>query len=250
METIFGEDYFILDSGSPLGTPCGEGRNDKSQLHLAEVLRFFLFFLSQFRRVRHYIVENSNSGRVFEVFMVGSDNLQTDKYYIARCLNGHSDDYRYLVGRYQAVLLAHLAGRLGSKDDAEEAAQEVFVRAYFGLSKLKKPASFFSWLLGIANRVAKEQQRERQRQQQRADSVTDKSAGVWAGHDFPLARTIGELPESYRELILLRYYAGHSCKDIAAQLDMPVGTVTKKLSRAYAMLRQRLAAGKFERSEK
>ncbi len=172
--------------------------------------------------------------------MVGSNSLPSDKYYIARCLNGHSDDFRYLVERYQSVLLAHLVGRLGSKDDAEEAAQEAFVRAYFGLSKLKKQASFFSWLLGIANRVAKEQQRQRQT----ADSLTEKSASVSPSHDFPLARTIADLPESYKELILLRYYAGRSCKDIAATLDMPVGTVTKKLSRAYAMLRQRLAAQK------
>ena len=48
---------------------------------------------------------------------------QRDKYYIERCLNGHSDDFRYLVRCYQGPLLAHLAGRLGNKDNAEEAAQ-------------------------------------------------------------------------------------------------------------------------------
>jgi len=47
---------------------------------------------------------------------------ETDKHYIERCLDGHPDDFRYLVRRYQAVLLAHLAGKLGSKDKAEDAA--------------------------------------------------------------------------------------------------------------------------------
>ena len=75
---------------------------------------------------------------------------ENDKYYIERCLDGHPDDFRYLVRRYQAVLLAHLAGKLGSRDKAEEAAQESFVRAYFNMNKLRKPGSFFSWLLGIA----------------------------------------------------------------------------------------------------
>ncbi|HCO93484.1 MAG TPA: RNA polymerase subunit sigma, partial [Phycisphaerales bacterium] len=49
-----------------------------------------------------------------------------------------------------------------------------------------------------------------------------------------------ELPEAYRKIILLRYYGEHSCNQIAEQLDMPLGTVTKTLSRAYAMLRESL----------
>ena len=48
----------------------------------------------------------------------------TDKYYIERCLDGHPDDFRYLVRRYQGVLLAHLVGKLGNRDSAEEVAQE------------------------------------------------------------------------------------------------------------------------------
>jgi DNA-directed RNA polymerase specialized sigma24 family protein len=82
--------------------------------------------------------------------------LENDKFYVERCLDGHPDDYRYLVRRYQGVLLANLAGKLGSRDRAEEAAQEALVRAYFNIGKLKKPDSFFSWLLGIADNVAKE----------------------------------------------------------------------------------------------
>src|SRR5512139_3606353 len=85
--------------------------------------------------------------------------MENDKYYVQRCLDGHPDDFRHLVRRYQPVLLAHLAGKLGSRDRAEEAAQEALVRAYFKMDTLKKPESFFAWLLGIADLVAKEQQR-------------------------------------------------------------------------------------------
>ena len=88
---------------------------------------------------------------------------ETDKYYIERCLDGHPDDFRYIVRRYQAVLLAHLAGKLGNKDKAEEAAQKSLVRAYFNMNKLRRPGSFFSWLLGIADRVAKEQKNIREK---------------------------------------------------------------------------------------
>ena len=168
--------------------------------------------------------------------------LEKDKFYVERCLDGHPDDYRYLVRRYQGVLLANLAGKLGSRDRAEEATQEALVRAYFNMGKLKKPDSFFSWLLGIADNVAKEHQRKEQIQRQReiVRSSLQESAGTELSQDYALETAIAELPEAYRKVILLRYYGEHSCSQIAEQLDMPLGTVTKTLSRAYAMLRESL----------
>jgi RNA polymerase sigma-70 factor (ECF subfamily) len=167
---------------------------------------------------------------------------ETDTYYIERCLDGHPDDYRYIVRRYQAVLLAHLAGKLGSKDQAEEAAQESLVRAYFNMNKLRSPDSFFSWLLGIADRVAKEHHRKEMLHQQREviRSFSQEAAGPELSQDYGLEAAIAELPESYRRVVLLRYYGGRSCSQVAEQLDMPLGTVTKTLSRAYAMLRESL----------
>ncbi|MFC1780640.1 RNA polymerase sigma factor [Planctomycetota bacterium] len=167
---------------------------------------------------------------------------EIDKYYIERCLDGHPDDFRYLVGRYQSVLLANLAGKLGNMDHAEEAAQEAFVRAYFNMDKLKKPHSFFSWLLGIADHVAKEFRRKEQIRLRREDirSYTDESTPAELSADFVLEKAIAELPESYRKIVLLRYYGQQSCNKIAVQLDMPIGTITKQLSRAYVMLRDSL----------
>lgn len=167
---------------------------------------------------------------------------EPDKYYIERCLDGHPDDFRYLVRRYQAVLLAHLTGKLSNRDRVDEAAQEAFVRAYFNMCKLKKQDSFFSWLLGIADRVAKEHHREEQirRQREIVRSLSQEAPGTELSQDYALETAIAELPEAYREIILLRYYGQRSCNQIAEQLDMPLGTVTKTLSRAYAMLRNSL----------
>ena len=89
---------------------------------------------------------------------------ENDGFYIQRCLDGHPDDFRHLVRRYKGPLLGYLAGLLRRSDLAEEALQEVFVRCYFGLSSLEKPESFFAWMLGVANRVAKEQLRIEQKQ--------------------------------------------------------------------------------------
>jgi len=140
------------------------------------------------------------------------------------------------------ALLAHLAGKLGSGDSAEEAAQETFVRAYFKMDKLKKPESFFAWLLGIADRVALEQQRKAQlrRKREAVRLFSEEAPPVELSQDYALETAVAGLPEGYRQVVLLRYYGGLSCSRIAEQLDMPLGTVTKTLSRAYALLREAL----------
>lgn len=167
---------------------------------------------------------------------------EMDQYYVERCLDGHPDDFRYLVRRYQGALLAHLAGKLGNKDQAEESAQETLVRAYFNIGKLKRPQSFFFWLLGIADLVAKEHQRQEQiRRQRETIRLFSQEAGEpELSQDYALESAIAELPEDYRKIVLLRYYANHSCNEIAESMAMPLGTVTKTLSRAYAMLRESL----------
>ena len=167
----------------------------------------------------------------------------TDKEYVEHCRDGHPEDFGLLVERYQKPLFSYLASRVENGGQAEEAAQESFVRAFLSLKKLRKPESFYSWLLGIAGRVAKEQLRSLKHRQQDCEvteSIMANAADHW--EDYPLEEAIAALPESYRQVILLRYYEGHSCQEIATRLELPLGTVTKTLSRAYALLRQELAA--------
>ena len=167
----------------------------------------------------------------------------TDKEYVEHCRDGHPEDFGLLVERYQKPLFAWLAGWVGDSGQAEEAAQESFVRAFLSLNKLRKPESFYSWLLGIAGRVAKEQFRataHRQRDREAAETMITNAAE--SDEPYPLEEAIAALPESHRQVILLRYYERLSCQEVATRLDMPLGTVTKTLSRAYALLRQELAA--------
>lgn len=167
---------------------------------------------------------------------------ESDSFYIERCLDGHPDDFRHLVRRYQSALVEGLTYRLKNRTQAEETAQEAFVRAWFSLSKLKKPDSFFSWLMGIAHRVAMEFQRKEKsllRQNDRI-SISPTTLSAERPPDVDLDRAMADLPDAYRDIILLKFYSGQSCKQIAESLDIPLGTATKMLSRAYAMLRQSL----------
>ena len=166
----------------------------------------------------------------------------TDGEYVVSSRNGCPDHFRLLVQRYQRPLFAYLSSRMGNQLEAEEAAQESFVRAFFALKKLRKPESFYAWLLGIASRVLKEQFRthaRRQRDRAAAEELLATNSGTEP--EYPLEEAIAVLPESYRQVILLRYYEGLSCQEVATRLGMPLGTVTKTLSRAYALLRQELA---------
>jgi RNA polymerase sigma-70 factor (ECF subfamily) len=167
----------------------------------------------------------------------------TDKEYVERCRDGYPEDFRLLVHRYQRPLFSFLAVRVGDPAQAEDAAQESFVRAFFSLKKLRKPESFYSWLLGIAGRVAQEQLRSRERRRKDREAAEVLSLdGDDSPREYPLEEAIAVLPEAQREVILLRYYEGLSCQDVATRLEMPLGTVTKTLSRAYALLRQELKA--------
>ena len=166
----------------------------------------------------------------------------TDKEYVEHCRDGHPEDFGLLVERYQKPLFAYLAGRVGDSGQAEEAAQESFVRAFMSLKKLRKPESFYSWLVGIASRVAREQFRSsarRQRDREVAERMMTDATD--SNKEYPLEEAIAGLPESHRQVILLRYYERLSCQEIATRLGVPLGTVTKTLSRAYALLRQELA---------
>jgi RNA polymerase sigma-70 factor, ECF subfamily len=171
---------------------------------------------------------------------------ETDRYYVERCLDGHREDFRHFVLRYQKPLLAGLRCRQARRDEAEDVAQEAFVRAFSGLAKLRKPDSFFSWLLGIAYRVLLERtdhdQRERAALAQMAAEAPAAQAReeAWSG-DAALEAAVASLAAPFREVVLLRYYGGCSCSEVAERLGVPIGTVTKRLSRAYEEMRHTLA---------
>jgi RNA polymerase sigma-70 factor (ECF subfamily) len=172
-----------------------------------------------------------------------NDTDWSDRDYVESSRNGCPEHFRLLVQRYQKPVFAYLACRMGDPLEAEEAAQESFVRAFLTLKTLRKPESFYAWLLGIAGRVAKEQFRSaahRERDREAAEVILAEAND--GQKEYPLEEVIAALPETYRQVIVLRYYEGLSCQEVALRLEMPLGSVTKTLSRAYALLRQELAA--------
>lgn len=171
--------------------------------------------------------------------------ILTDQEHIERCLNGEADQFGFLVSRYQRAVIAYLRGRMRYRDRAQEAAQETFVRAYFNLAKLKKRESFLSWLVGIARHVARETDRREQRERGVSAAYAELNPvvtkGGSAGQEDPaLEAALSSLPPKLRDVVLLRFYSGFSCLEVSQLLELPVGTVTKRLSRAYDLIRRRI----------
>jgi RNA polymerase sigma-70 factor (ECF subfamily) len=168
---------------------------------------------------------------------------ESDEQCIAQCLNGQPDEFRQLVTRYDKPILVFLLGRMHDRDAAEEVAQEAFVRAYFRLGTLKKGSAFLPWLTSIARRVMLETFRRGRRAHQ-LDEASPPSVdrdNQRAEADDELIQAVARLPDIYREVTVLRYFGGLSCKEVATQLGIPLGTVTKRLSRAYGLLRESLS---------
>lgn len=176
---------------------------------------------------------------------------QSDQHCIEECLNGHPDAFRHLIAKYEKPIMSYLVGRMGDNEAASEVAQESFVRAFFRLGTLKRRDSFPSWVIGIVHRVMLETFRRRQRERnllEAGEPVAPATDGRME-HDSELAEAVAHLPAIYREVTVLRYYGGLSCAEVADRLRVPLGTVTKRLSRAYRLLREALTLPEDQRRE-
>ncbi len=170
---------------------------------------------------------------------------QADEQYVRSCLDGNPGAYRHLIERHELPLRRYLCARLGNAGEAMEAAQETFVRAYFGLGELRKPGAFFTWLIGIADRVTKETYRAAKKRRTvpwEEVELADQSDKQDACSDETVTDAVAKMPDVYREVVLLRFYGGYTCAEISRDLNVPLGTVTKRLSRAYDLLREHLTA--------
>ena len=164
------------------------------------------------------------------------------------------------VEAFGALVLAHqrfvynLAWRaLGDEHEAQDAAQEAFLRVWQALPNFRGQAQFRTWLYRIVTNVCYGRLPRLRRQFAALDEMevgempderqTDPGAGLEADEQRAfLWRQIEALPESYRVLVLLRYQQDLPYEEIASVLSLPLGTVKTGLFRARARLRQALSA--------
>jgi len=181
------------------------------------------------------------------------ENLQqmTDEQIIGRVRGGETRLFGELVRRYQDPVFGMTLRFLGGRGDAEDAAQEAFLRAYRGLHSFKGDAKFSTWLYRITYNLCTDWLRRNRRANRRAAIVEE--AGEVADRRVNLEegilesetrdnvrRAIDGLDERYRGVVVLLYYQKMSYEQIGAILDLPLKTVETRLYRARKLLRESL----------
>ena len=164
-----------------------------------------------------------------------------------RAREGDDGAYEELVERYGQIAfrVAWLVTR--DRSDAEDAAQEAFVKAYYALDRFRLDLPFRPWLLRIVANEARNRARSSRRRQGlalRAAAVSDgdaapspETAAIALEDRETLLAALNQLPPADREVIGHRYLVGLSEVETAAVLDVRVGTVKSRLSRAMTRLR-------------
>lgn len=179
-----------------------------------------------------------------------------DHELIADCLSGQTHAFGELVLRYQNRLYNGLLHTTGSPEDARDVAQEAFVNAFQKLHTFGGRSAFYSWLFRIALNSAVSRKRKERRVPISIDSVREQSGREpidqrpetqpgfsleAAERQAAVRKALGELPEEFRTVLVLKEMDGLKYDEIAEIVGCPIGTVRSRIHRARLELRARLA---------
>jgi RNA polymerase sigma-70 factor (ECF subfamily) len=174
-----------------------------------------------------------------------------ENLWIVESLAGDVNAFGRLVGKYQTAVYNLAYRMLGRQTDAEDAAQETFVRAYTKLSSYDPQLSFRNWLLAIAGHLCIDQLRRKQ-----ADSldeemclglpdtraISPEAEAIKKEQESDIRALLESLPEKYRMMIVLRYWYDMPYSEIGQITGLEETTVKTRLFRARQMLIEQVHA--------
>ena len=156
---------------------------------------------------------------------------------IARILNGQAEDYGYFLERYGGEVFAIVSRLVPRQEDAEELAQDAFVRAYNRLETFGGRSSFSTWICRIAYTTAVSWLRKRrvkylsiEDKPYLSDTEVDETLDDKSRID-DLRQAISRLKPDEQTLLQLYYYDNRSLSDISFILDVESGTIATRLHR-------------------
>jgi RNA polymerase sigma-70 factor (ECF subfamily) len=172
---------------------------------------------------------------------------------VDRARNGDVNAYEALVQQYQQLAFRVAYQVTGDAADAEDAAQEAFVNAYYALGRFRTGAPFKPWLCRIVANEARNRRMAAHRRTALAERAhwaqasgeaapSPEAAAVADEFRATLVKTLGQLRDEDRLILSYRLFFDFSEADMAEALKVPKGTVKSRLSRALARLRAALPA--------
>jgi RNA polymerase sigma-70 factor (ECF subfamily) len=170
--------------------------------------------------------------------------------------SGDQEAFRQIVERYQGAVYNLAYRMLGDPEEAEDAAQEIFVRLYRQLGRYDPERKFSTWTLAIATNYCIDQLRRRRMQLVPLENIIPWARARDAGPEGEalsresrdeVQRLLKQLPEKYRAPLVLRYWEDLSCAEIAEILGVPEGTIKTQIHRARKQLGKMLEGAEERR---
>ena len=173
----------------------------------------------------------------------------TDQQLVDQVMAGNKNAFSLLVMRYQHRVAALIARFVQDPQEAEDVAQEAFIKAYRALPLFRGDSAFYTWLYRIAVNTAKNYLVARSRRPPAQDLEIDEVEPMEAGsvlHEIEspegslstselkvaIEAAVDSLPEELKTAFILREFSGLSYEDITEVMDCPVGTVRSRIFRA------------------
>ncbi|HEY3964024.1 MAG TPA: sigma-70 family RNA polymerase sigma factor [Planctomycetaceae bacterium] len=160
---------------------------------------------------------------------------ESDAELVRRSVDGDLAAFETLITRYERSVRSVARAFLADAHACEDATQEIFVAAFRAIQTLRERDRFGAWLMQIARRVSGKLQGQHSRIPIPGDISEPAARNPQAANaqaEFLLS-AIERLPEQERLVVTMRYFDGHRTQEIADATGIPLGTVTKQLSRAY-----------------
>ena len=177
------------------------------------------------------------------------EGADEDRELVERARRGDQDAFRVIVEKYERRVRGLVWGLVGDRSDAEDVAQDAFLRAFRGLSSFRGRSRFRTWLFQIALNAARTHRQTRDRSNETTTGSGDLDSAVMSGSleqgiiaRDRLRQALAQLPGEMREAVLLRDVEGFDYREIAEMLDIPIGTVESRIFRGRARLKQALTA--------
>ena len=185
----------------------------------------------------------------------------SDQQIVAWAQEGHELAFRELVRRYQRPVFSLIYRMVRDRETAEDLAQETFIKVLNAIDSYRPEHKFSSWIFKIANNAAIDHLRRREPDLLSLDGAPDAVSAERQEATALQVRDVGETPldelearelgshievaiaclrPEYRACIMLRHVEGRAYEEIAAILDLPLGTVKTYIHRARAELRDAL----------
>lgn len=181
--------------------------------------------------------------------------ISADAVLVLRCQEGDVEAFDEIVARYKDGIYNYIGRMISNRDEVDDLAQEVFVRAYAGLRSFRQDSNLRTWLYRIANNLCIDKYRragiekklivpiEREDEQgAREIDLPDRTYDPQvvcerAELQAQVQKALSRLPDKLRTTILLYDMEGLSYEEIAETLRVPVGTVKSRLFNARMQLR-------------